>query len=111
MSGNNADQDGAGTEMKGLLKEKRPLETVPENSTPGDPFAEDHEPPDGGWGWVVCLVSFWTNGIIFGILNTFGILYVRILDEFDNGEKDLAFKACEYFVLLFMCYVEYTVLA
>ncbi len=58
-------------------------------------YLDEFNPPDGGWGWVVCIASFWTNGTVFGILNTFGILYVKMLDEFDNGDKNLAFKICE----------------
>ena len=61
----------------------------------GTPGPEEFQPPDGGWGWVVCLASFWTNGTVFGILNTFGILYVKMIEEFDNGEPDMAFKTCE----------------
>ena len=52
--------------------------------------------PEGGWGWVVMFASFWTNGTLFGVLNTFGILYVKILDEFQEEGKDIAFKCCEY---------------
>ncbi|XP_077977507.1 monocarboxylate transporter 10-like [Glandiceps talaboti] len=42
-----------------------------------------HVPPEGGWGWVVCVASFWTNGTVFGILNSFGILFVAMLDDPD----------------------------
>ncbi|XP_071501226.1 monocarboxylate transporter 10-like [Diadema antillarum] len=35
--------------------------------------------PEGGWGWVVCLASCWTNGVVFGIINSFGVLYVVML--------------------------------
>lgn len=31
-------------------------------------------PPDGGYGWLVCFASFWVNGTVFGMLNTFGVL-------------------------------------
>ena len=57
----------------------------------------DFNPPDGGWGWVVCIASFWTNGTVFGILNTFGILYVEMLRKFDDGNdsSNLAFKICK----------------
>ena len=56
----------------------------------------DFNPPDGGWGWIVCLASFWTNGTIFGILNTFGILYVQMLKDWDTGEDpEIAFKICK----------------
>ena len=58
---------------------------------------ELYEAPDGGcWAWVVCMTSFLTNGIIFGILNTFGILYVGLLQEFDDGSgESIAFKTCK----------------
>lgn len=56
----------------------------------------DFNPPDGGWGWVVCIASFWTNGTVFGILNTFGILYVRMIEVYANGDEDIAFKTCKY---------------
>lgn len=57
---------------------------------------EEFVPSDGGWGWIVCLASFWTNGTLFGTLNTFGILFVSILEEFkEEGSEDLAFKVCK----------------
>lgn len=60
---------------------------------------DEFEPPEGGWGWVVCFASFWTNGTIFGILNLFGVLFVSIIDEFKvPGGDDIAFKACKLFV-------------
>ncbi|XP_070557441.1 monocarboxylate transporter 10-like [Ptychodera flava] len=37
--------------------------------------------PEGGWGWVVCFASFWTNATVFGINNCFGVLLVAILDD------------------------------
>ena len=53
-------------------------------------------PPEGGWGWLVCLASFWTNGTLFGILNVFGILYVEFLEEFKDQGEEIYFKLCEY---------------
>lgn len=48
---------------------------------------------DGGWGWVVCAASFSANAVLFGILNTFGIIYVSMMDEFKKkGVEDVAFK-------------------
>lgn len=48
-------------------------------------------PPDGGWGWVVCLTSLWANGTVFGIINTFGIVYVHMREHYskDNPEVSL----------------------
>ncbi|GFX35226.1 monocarboxylate transporter 10 [Trichonephila clavipes] len=53
------------------------------------------EPPDGGWGWIVCLASFWTNGTIFGIMNCFGVLYVKLKDKFGETHEEAAFVTCE----------------
>ncbi|KFM59412.1 Monocarboxylate transporter 10, partial [Stegodyphus mimosarum] len=49
------------------------------------------QPPDGGWGWIVCLASFWTNGTIFGIMNCFGVLYVKLKDKFGETHEEAAF--------------------
>lgn len=43
-------------------------------------------PPDGGWGWIVCLTSLWANGTVFGIINTFGIIYVQMREEYAKAE-------------------------
>ncbi|XP_076466147.1 monocarboxylate transporter 10-like [Babylonia areolata] len=46
--------------------------------------------PEGGWGWVVCLTSMCTNGTIFSSINTFGILYVALVDKYTGDQ--IAFK-------------------
>ena len=68
---------------------------------------EEFVAPDGGfWGWVVCITSFWCNGTLFGILNTFGILFVALMQEFeDSGDEDLAFKICKYIQVLHFKYI------
>ena len=47
--------------------------------------------PDGGWGWVVCLASFWTNGVVFGVINSFGVLFVHLM----TLPGATAFKICK----------------
>ena len=37
--------------------------------------------PDGGWGWMVCLGSFITNFIVFGIHNSFGVIYSTLVEQ------------------------------
>ena len=58
--------------------------------------SEDNEnqPPDGGfWAWLVLLSCFLVNGIIFGIINTFGILFVQLKKDMDEaGVEDAATK-------------------
>lgn len=52
--------------------------------------------PDGGWGWVVCFSSMLINGIVFGIVNSFGIIYVRMVKEHEHNVPNIGFKTCEY---------------
>lgn len=56
------------------------------------PQEEEFVPPDGGWGWVVCITSLLTNGTAFSILNTFGIIYVYLIKEYAKGDPDISFK-------------------
>ena len=52
------------------------------------------QPPDGGfWAWLVLVSCFLVNGIIFGIINTFGILFVQLKIDLDEaGVEDAATK-------------------
>lgn len=54
----------------------------------------DVVPPDGGVrAWVVMICCFLVNGIIFGIINTYGILFVRLKADMEEaGEEDVASK-------------------
>lgn len=42
-------------------------------------------PPDGGWGWIVCFASFMVNGTIFGIMNSSGIIFVKLKETFKGA--------------------------
>lgn len=42
--------------------------------------------PDGGYGWVVCCGTFIVNFVVFGIHNSFGVVYVNLLDDLKLGE-------------------------
>ena len=66
--------------------------------------------PDGGWGWLVCVGTFLVNFIVFGIHNSFGVIYANLLDELRLGEAEtgrllsqglayLIFVYCWLFVL------------
>ncbi|XP_067903362.1 monocarboxylate transporter 8 [Heterodontus francisci] len=49
--------------------------------------------PEGGYGWVVVFAATWCNGSIFGIQNSFGILYVMLLKELENrNDPNIQFK-------------------
>jgi len=55
---------------------------------------EEISPPDGGfWAWLVMISCFLVNGIIFGIINTFGILFVQLKKDMEEaGVADAATK-------------------
>lgn len=59
------------------------------------PLSDQHEftPSEGGWGWVVCITSMFANGTVFGIINTFGILYVPIRERYAGQDDDVSFKS------------------
>lgn len=44
--------------------------------------------PEGGWGWVVCCGTFSINFIVFGIHNSFGVVYEYLVDEKNMGEAE-----------------------
>lgn len=37
-------------------------------------------PPDGGWGWVVCLACFYVQFVAIGLQFAFGVIYTTYLD-------------------------------
>ncbi|XP_060607305.1 monocarboxylate transporter 10-like [Ruditapes philippinarum] len=70
-----------------LHTEEDKTEAVKSNSNQ-DAFV----PPDGGWGWIVCLTSLWANGTVFGIINTFGIVYVQMRDHYSKDDPEVSLK-------------------
>ena len=59
------------------------------------------EGPDGGFlAWIIVLGSFLANGIIFGVINCFGVMFESIQIEFANNKPDAKFLTGE----LFMCW-------
>lgn len=54
---------------------------------------------DGGfWAWIVVLGAFLTNGIIFGVINCFGVMFKQIEDKFSTNQDNSAFLTCKFFV-------------
>ena len=53
------------------------------------------DPPDGGCkAWLVMLCSFVVNGVVFGIINTFGIIFVKLKDNLEAAGVDDAALQC-----------------
>ncbi|XP_060080767.1 monocarboxylate transporter 12-like [Ylistrum balloti] len=49
------------------------------------------KPPDGGWGWIVTISSFFISMIVDGVSSVFGIFYPEFLREFgeSNGKTQI----------------------
>lgn len=56
------------------------------------------EPPDGGTrAWCVMISAFFCNSIIFGIINTYGTVYIKLFQYLkETGDPEAASKACKF---------------
>lgn len=77
------------------VEQKQALKSDAENGLRRT-VSKEFTPPDGGWGWVVCFTSMLCNGTVFSIMNTFGILYTFLLDEYAAGDSEISLKTCKY---------------
>lgn len=62
------------------LKEMKNGEIVEEDSDDGPAHIV---PPDGGWGWVVMIASFFCNIIVDGIIFSFGLVVTNLAESFE----------------------------
>jgi MCP family monocarboxylic acid transporter-like MFS transporter 10 len=71
-----------------------------EGSTGDNPKQEGTSvvPPDGGTrAWLVMVASFLCNGILFGVINTYSVIYVDLQKKLEaNGVAEASSKACKY---------------
>ncbi|XP_031627807.1 monocarboxylate transporter 14-like [Contarinia nasturtii] len=52
----------------------------------GNTVQEPSSPIDGGWGYVIVVASFVINFISDGIVCSFGLIYIQLLEEFNEGK-------------------------
>lgn len=59
--------------------------------------AAHHEPPDGGArAYLVMISAFLCNGILFGIINTYSVIYLSLQKQLkDSGDEAASSKACK----------------
>lgn len=73
---------------------EKPLMLTTSNTELADailPLIDLPPPPDGGWGWVVCVASFMCNLILDGVTYTFGILLEPLVTAFGSNRS-----VCQY---------------
>lgn len=56
-----------------------------------------HEVPDGGIrGYSVMICAFMCNGILFGIINTYSVIYLSLQKQLkESGDELASSKACK----------------
>lgn len=56
-----------------------------------------HEPPDGGfYAYLVMICAFMCNGILFGIINTYSVIYLSLQRQLkESGDELASSKACK----------------
>lgn len=56
-----------------------------------------HEPPDGGTrAWLVMIGAFLCNGVLFGVINTYSVVYLSLRKQLqDAGDDEASSKAGE----------------
>lgn len=60
-----------------------------------------YEPPDGGFrGYLVMFCAFMCNGILFGIINSYSVVYLSLQRQLEKSGDPLASsKACKLIFL------------
>ena len=71
------------------------------SSAPETAEQEECGKPEGGWGWVVCCGTFTVNFIVFGIHNSFGVVYEYLVDEQHFGEAETGNNQEQHIVVNF----------
>lgn len=66
----------------------------------GDPEASDvnlNIPPDGGLrAWMIMIGSFFINGVLFSVINTYSLIYLELQKKLlAAGETEVSSKACK----------------
>lgn len=66
---------------------------------------EEHiqiEPPDGGpRAYLVMISAFLCNGILFGIINTYSVIYISLQQQLEkSGDVAASSKACKYWGIM-----------
>uniref|UniRef100_A0A182W7K4 Uncharacterized protein n=1 Tax=Anopheles minimus TaxID=112268 RepID=A0A182W7K4_9DIPT len=61
-----------------------------------------HEPPDGGTrAWLVMVGAFLCNGVLFGVINTYSVVYLSLQKQLlEIGDTEASGKAASLFPLI-----------
>ncbi|XP_067670657.1 monocarboxylate transporter 13-like [Haliotis asinina] len=67
------------------------ITTIPNAEEAGKAHVVDNpSPPDGGWGWVCVGARFVAVFVCFGVVYSFGVIYVELVDVFRATRAEVA---------------------
>ncbi|XP_055593221.1 monocarboxylate transporter 10 [Uranotaenia lowii] len=83
-----------GTIVNGSVTNGHPLKLAKVES-PAQTADLSHEPPDGGTrAWLVMVGAFLCNGVLFGIINTYSVVYLSLQKQLQElGDNEASSKA------------------
>lgn len=86
----------AGTIVNGSAINGHLPKVVKNGSAPA--VEEVHDPPDGGTrAWLVMVGAFLCNGVLFGVINTYSVIYLSLQKQLhDLGDTEASSKAGEF---------------
>jgi MFS family permease len=87
-----AGQNGAAVAQAATTEKKVAIPPPPTYDECGVETEEEIPPvaPDGGWGWMVVVASFFSNLVVDGVCYTFGIFYGELIDHFEESKSKTA---------------------
>lgn len=97
--------DTGSKENTDLLATNR--KTIPNTESNGNVIHEDSAaPPDGGFrAFSVVIGSFLTNGLIFGVINSYSVIYPILLKRLQAENVDQAeVRACKLKIIFYYVY-------
>lgn len=82
---------GSNNQVAKIEKMSNGVNTKEKDNLPVNHF----EPPDGGLrAWTILVSAFLCNGIIFGIINTYSVVYLKLQEQMkENGDLEASSKA------------------
>lgn len=86
---------------------KRDRNDTVNDSEQADASESPQVPPDGGLrAYIIVIASFFTNGLIFGIINSYSVVYIVLLKQLQSQNVEGAeVKACKYITSVYFLLV------
>lgn len=83
--------------------------TAPAQTNTNKHRDNDFNPPDGGArAWLVMISAFLCNSILFGVINTYGVIYLNLQEKLTaRGDLEASSKAGKFYFLFIFCAAKY----